>query len=499
MFDVEVPPGAQLMESMRAVGYSLKTAISDVIDNSISAKATRVDIHFALAPTPFVAIIDNGTGMDPDAARVAMQLAGAAATETRGIGDLGRFGLGLKTASLSQCRRLSVVTKKDDVVTAVVWDLDHIAKTNRWSLQVLDGAEIAAIPFSAEITSRKSGTLVLWENLDRLLGASGDPSKEFDEQMAETRDHLSLVFHRFLSGDGPFGRIELAINHNRIEGADPFLSKSSLTQPSQEEIISVEGHAISVKAFTLPFINKMTPAEKRRALLAGSLRDSQGFYIYRGGRLVIWGTWFRLMPKNDLGRLARVRVDIPNALDHLWSLDIKKSSANPPPVVKDRLRSLATRMLEPSQRIHAFRGRPKEVDTSLIRPWTLIEDRETFRYEINRSHPLFECFAESLDASQLRSFESTLRVLESTFPVQDMFNRMSGDQATTQLEGNADLWRQTLLTLWLQSARTHPRSQSAEQFIGRMISIEPLNQLAPERAELTQWLSSQPLTELEPN
>lgn len=210
MQEEHVPPGAQLFESLRAVGYELQTALADIIDNSIAAKATHVDILFIPeAEKPIVAILDNGTGMRPDEARIAMQLAGTNALDKREESDLGRFGLGLKTASLSQCRKLTLVTKASGKITGLCWDLDHIAKSNSWSLLVLDVDEIDELQFVSELKALESGTLVIWENLDRLLPEGTENDFYADELMERSKDHISLVFHRYLNSGGSFRDVSI--------------------------------------------------------------------------------------------------------------------------------------------------------------------------------------------------------------------------------------------------------------------------------------------------
>jgi hypothetical protein len=481
----ECPPGAQLMESMRAVGYSLATALADIIDNSISAHATNVNIHFSATNTePYVAILDDGDGMSPSESRTAMQLAGNGVVSERSSTDLGRFGLGLKTASLSQGRRLTVVSIKDGVSTGLVWDLDHMIDTNSWSLIVLSDLEIVELAHAPELLKQKNGTLVLWNNLDRFHSQSREIAKELDSQMMDSKNHLSLIFHQFLNGDGKFVKVRMAINGMPLDGLDPFLSKSQRTQKSSVEAIDVENMVIDVQSFTLPFLNKMTPRERDLALAAGTLRDSQGFYIYRGGRLVIWGTWFRLMPKNDTGKLARVKVDIPNALDHLWSLDIKKSSAVPPLIVRERLRHLAGKMLEPSNDVHNYRGRKPKADDPIIRPWELIEDRDTFRYEINRNHPVFESLVAEGSTKTLRAVNEALSILEQTFPTQDLFNRMSNDRIPKQQNEDNHFLRTVLLDLWL----TGKGREKLPDFVSRLTSIEPWDVFKDEKIQLEAWI-----------
>ena len=180
----------------------------------------------------------------------------------------------------------------------------------------------------------------------------------------------------------------IALNYDELEEIDPFLTAHRSTLKAQPESFEVEGQRIDVQAFTLPLVSKLTSADRKRALVAGRIRDSQGFYIYRAMRLVIWGTWFRILPKDDLAKLARVRVDVPNTLDHLWALDIKKAAALPPPEVKSRLKRVADRIIKPSRNVHLYRGRPEAQADPLTRTWQLIEDRGSFRYEVNRDHPL---------------------------------------------------------------------------------------------------------------
>ena len=157
---VEAPPRASiLIESMRDIGYSLETALGDVIDNSITAAATSIHIHVDATPTvEKIAIVDNGRGMTADELIDAMRLGSRHPSEKRNERDLGRFGLGLKTASFSQCRRLTVVARKSGITSAAIWDLDHVAREDRWSLQIPERWTV--IPYIEHLES--DGALVLW-------------------------------------------------------------------------------------------------------------------------------------------------------------------------------------------------------------------------------------------------------------------------------------------------------------------------------------------------
>lgn len=472
---------------MRAVGYSLRTAIADIIDNSISAGSKVVAVQFdGHGGSPYVSILDDGHGMDEGQALTAMRLAGVGASEERSANDLGRFGLGLKTASLSQCRRLTVVSKQGATIVALRWDLVYLRETRSWDVLVLDEEDLLDLPNYHVLREQENGTLVIWQDLDRLSSHVPDFAHYLDAEMVDVTEHLSLVFHRFISGDG-FPRVAITVNANSVEPADPFLSKSKGTQPSPIEVIEVAGEKVTVQAFTLPYVGKMSPAERKRATANGGLRDSQGFYIYRAGRLVIWGTWFRLIPRADMSKLTRVRVDVPNSLDHLWSLDIKKSSAIPPAIVRDRLRSLTTVLTLPSERVHSHRGIKVSVD--LVRPWDVVEGRDGARYELNRDHPLLRAIGDNLDASALATLEDALRVIESTLPIQDIHNRMSNDRLDLD-EGQSaeqkDRWRAALLHLWGLSSQT----EGADTFLNRLLSAQPFSALSDEKEDLMSQLQN---------
>jgi hypothetical protein len=468
---------------MRAVGYSLPTALADIIDNSVSAESTKIQVMFdANAATPFIYVLDNGRGMDGTEARLSMQLAGTGGSAARAPEDLGRFGLGLKTASLSQCRRLTLISKKAGKITALRWDLVYLAASRSWDLMVLDHDDTPDLPGFAALDALEHGTLVIWEDLDRVAAQMQNFSRLLDAQMIEATAHLSLVFHRFLSGDG-HPRVNIEINSVEIASADPFLVKSPATQASLIEVIDVAGSKISVQAFTLPFTSRMSASERKRATANGDLRDSQGFYIYRAGRLVIWGTWFRLVARADMSKLTRVKVDIPNSLDSLWSLDIKKSSAVPPAIVRERLAALASTFVRPSERAHTYRGRtPGSVDPT-VRAWEAVEDRDAVRYVLNTSHPLVIALTQRIDQTSMALLNGLVRVLENTLPLQDIYNRFSRDKVAIELSSQPDqleLWKNALLLLWSISKD----SEMPDDFLDRMLAAEPFSALASSRAQL---------------
>ena len=363
MQERNMPPFAPvLMQSTRAIGYSLEAAIADIIDNSIAAKAGKVQLSFFPVGDAYVSILDNGTGMDDAQMNIAMQYGSKSPTETRDSSDLGRYGLGLKTASLSQCRVLTVISKQGDQVIGRRWDLDYVIKTGAWSLLILDKEDFASVPHISDLYEQDSGTLVVWQNLDRLLMGEVDYEKSLGRKMDEVRQHLELVFHRYLSGESGIKKLEIVFNGVKLKAADPFLIKKS-KQAMDTETLVIRGKRILVTPYILPHISKMTEEEKNQLGGKDGIRKRQGFYVYRNKRLLIWGTWFRMMRQGDLSKLARVMVDIPNDLDDLWTLDIKKSHAIPPAEVRNSLQTVIDRIADKSKRTWTFRGKKETLDS----------------------------------------------------------------------------------------------------------------------------------------
>lgn len=463
-----VTPDPALLESMRSIGYTVESAVADVIDNSLAGGARNVDVLFS-ASGPFeVAVLDDGTGMSREDAVTAMRLAATSPTAERRPEDLGRFGLGLKTASLSQCRTLTVASTKGGETTVLRWSLDHVIHSGEWSLLELEVDEASELLGFDEFAALKAGTLVHWGDLDQLTKTAGPDQADLDRVAVQVRDHIALVFHLFISGDGA-RQISFRLNRGAVPAIDPFLSHSMKTQQTEWEPIDIEGERVCLKAYTLPYLKRLSAADRARALQLGGLRETQGFYVYRGSRLVIWGTWFRVAPRSEMAKLTRVRVDIPNTLDHLWALDIKKSTASPPPQVRRRLSELAKTMMLPSQRVQEFRGRRVSQPTKVDLMWDLRINGEEFTYEINVEHPSLQAFSRELTNEQRQQLELVLSDIESTFPIIDAHNRMSGDKVPESdrpddeiIERARESWR-----------LMHANGIDSETFIMSLTGAEP--------------------------
>lgn len=424
---ISLPPNAPvLMEATRAIGYSLETAIADLLDNCITAEADTIDIYFSPFESEYLAIIDNGNGMSKEELIAAMRYGSSNPLIVRRNEDLGRFGLGMKTASLSQCRKLTVISKKDKVISAAQWDLDYIFKTGEWSLKLLSNTEIEKFKHFDQINLYKSGTIIYWEELDRLKNGNANLESTMGHQMDKVREHLALVFHRYIKGELSILKTDIRINQLSIDPIDPFISSKS-TIVMDDEIIIIDGEKIIVSSYTLPHISKLN--SKEITMLGGKegLRKQQGFYIYRNKRLIIWGTWFRLMSKGELSKLARVKVDIPNTLDNLWTLDIKKSVAIPPESVRKNLSNIIERIANSSKRTWQFRGK-KETDETCNKIWNRNKTRdEGIYYGINRDHPMLKKLI-TKNNNNRNFIESLLLLIEREIPINQIFLDLTNDQ-----------------------------------------------------------------------
>lgn len=415
------PKASTLIESMRDIGYSLETALADIIDNSITAGARRVRL-FAL-PTnsdAMIGILDDGRGMDEEQLFESMRLGSKSPLELREGDDLGRFGLGLKTASFSQCRRLTVVTRNEDGTHCARWDLDDVAKTDDWLVQL--PSSIDGIPHADQIGEH--GTLVLWEKLDRLVDGGEDSQQYLNQKLDEAANHLSLVFHRFLSGEKGLKKLTIELNGNKLEPFDPFHSDHPATDPGQVEKIRIRDQIVTLQPFTLPHHKKVTPAEWEKYAGAAGYIKNQGFYVYRAKRLIIHGTWFGLARQLELTKLARVKIDMPNGLDIDWKVDVKKASAHPPRVVRNRLRVLVESIGSASKRV--FEGPKKRATKDRIPIWRRLQDKNLISYSLDPDNPVLANFMERLGDDTREDFLKILEIIGSTIPVDAIFADIGG-------------------------------------------------------------------------
>ncbi len=423
---IETPPdAASIMESTRAIGYSLPTAVADIIDNSIAAEASRVEIFYS--PTEkYVAILDDGSGMNGEELNRAMKYGGISPLDIRHEKDLGRFGLGMKTASLSQCEVLTVVSKKDGEISARRWDLNEIRRLNFWALMELSPEEINSIPKVDLLKNFSSGTLIVWQELDRMFQGTQNIERIFSEKMNAVRDHLSLVFHRYLAGEEGLKKLSIAVNNLPVEPSDPFLTEK-FTQALPDEKINISDMPpIKIRSYILPYPSKLSKADSKLLGITEDMQKNQGFYIYRNKRLIVWGTWFRRAKKEVLSKLARIQIDIPPAFDSLWVLDVKKSVAVPPRIVCQNLDTMIENLAGKSKKKWTHRGNA-EGDKKFHHVWQRLKTRdETIIYEINDKHPIFLRLIEKFPACE-KNFKNLLKLIAASLPLNQLLIDLSGN------------------------------------------------------------------------
>lgn len=425
MRPVEINPSPRaLLQSLRGLGYSPETALADLIDNSIAAGARSVEIWLDWREgNPLVEILDDGFGMGLDRLIEAMRFGGEGPDAERGEDDLGRFGLGLKTASLSQCRELTVASRRDGEVARLAWDVDRVSEG--WCADAPDRSPLGDLAAAFERSG--DGTLISWNRMDRLGGLWGLDRDSFNDRIAAIRAHLAMTFHRFLSAESR--RLAISVNGHALAAWDPFCRRHDATMTLPRDIIRGPDGTIVARPYILPHRDRFaSEREWEEAGGPGGWVERQGFYVYRGGRLVSPGGWLglggaRAWTREESSRLTRIALDLPIAMDEAWRIDIRKSLARPPSWARARLAGIGTDCRRRAREVFAWRGtrhvarRRHAKDEDEVWPWESRTGKAAPRYRVRRDHPAVATVAELLgdDAGML---EGLLSALELTVPVE---------------------------------------------------------------------------------
>lgn len=326
------PSAARLTDSLRDIGYDFSSAVADLVDNCITAGATEVNIVIEFdGESSRVFISDNGRGMTINGLTEAMRFG---SRRSYGTGDLGRYGLGLKTASLSQGRCLTVVTRTSAgrrVIQTRQLDLDLVAEFDDWLIVEPERTEV--IERARNLLEDGPGTVVIWEKLDRVVpgknAAGGWARRRFETLQQKTAEHLAMVFHRFLGGEVIGERLVITVNGQKLLPWDPFARSESGTQELVEQVFEIEhGDAVglvTLRRYVLPGRDQFSsPAEFER--LSGPLKwnRQQGLYTYRAGRLVQWGGWAGIRSIDEHTKLARASLEFDTDLDAAFNINVAK-------------------------------------------------------------------------------------------------------------------------------------------------------------------------------
>lgn len=376
MKTIKTDPGAKrLMESLRNMGYDCSTAIADLVDNSIASDASEIFIDIITKQETrmdhipkleyhqaAIVIADNGNGMDKEQLHEAMRFG---TLQEYSLSDLGKYGLGLKTASLSQCRVLTVASKAKAANETrprrhtMRWDVDHVYETNEWDLLMPEDDELE--PAEKELldqsVTREHGTVVLWTNFEGALSIlSSNNRHEREKFLANLMDdisaHLRMVFHRFMQGT-VMGRKKLTINlcGTALTPWDPFCRDEKTYEPDilRLPVVSVAPddskieETVTVSPFILPRADEFSSQDAwKEASGPRNWNLQQGFYFYRNNRLLQAGGWSRLRTSDEHTKLLRVAVDFPGELDRAFAINITKMRASIPAEIRDKVDSSVT-------------------------------------------------------------------------------------------------------------------------------------------------------------
>jgi len=444
------PPRVQSATAFRAVGYSPSAAACDIIDNSITALATKVWLVSRINPEPsssFFAIADNGIGMNDEHLEKAMAVGSRDDEQVMVAGDLGRFGMGLKAASWSQGKKLTVWSKANNVASVRQWDLDAIGSDAEWRLylaptQSADAESLEYLVKATGLGDCASGTIVMWSGLDKMLEwATADsetnvaPEDVMARKVTEILNGVGRVFHRFISGT-THSKSKIEIVQIRSDGAewpikawDPFLqspgNQSSFTQVMPRTyLMKGTQNEVLVSPFVLPHRNHLTSQQWMDLGADEGMMTLQGFYVYREDRLISYGSWLGLGYVPDVHyKLARIALDLTNGSDVAWKINVAKSTVEIPESVRERVkriametRTAAANVLSPVRRVVNLPGKEKPPEVPVWKALRIVKNDRNFQsFRLNRKHPML-----SELTGQVEFGESALKLIETSVPYQEI-------------------------------------------------------------------------------
>lgn len=469
------PNPKSTINSYRSFGYNLSTAIADIVDNCISANATEISIDYVWkGKDSFITILDNGVGMNTEELVIAMTPGSKDPEDLRDEKDLGRFGMGLKTASFSQCKRLTVVTKKRGFGTIKrCWDIDFINKEEEWTL--LD--YISDESFLSKVKNAEHGTLIFWEILDRIVGECSEDNEAvknaFYQEMVDVKEHLGLVFHKFIESK----KIKLYSNKYEIEAWNPFLL--NLNPKPEMGLSEILSNNVEVTYFILPHMSKISIGDYEKSGGPLGWYQQQGFYVYRGDRLLVSGDWLGVEKKREYSKLARIAINFPNANDFDWNLDIKKSTATPPIEIRKELSRIAKIAVMKSAKIYNWRGQKINANemknSSFETLWNDEINRDGIKkYSINKKHPIIKQLLEVEKTNKL--FSKAIKLIEENVPIELILNNQNEDPSFHELEKISEIPSDDLIKLAIELFNIY-KSQGIPESLARqqIMNSTPFN------------------------
>ncbi|HDR8187507.1 ATP-binding protein [Bacillus anthracis] len=409
------PSAAPVIQALRSIGYNAQTAISDIVDNSIDAKAEYIHIEFEYdMGNGYIRIEDNGIGMTDDELQRAMTIGSKDPREKRNKEELGRFGMGLKTAAFSMGKRLCIITKKDGIISERCWDLDYVSDQNEWLLYQSIPDEVKAKVGQVE---EDSGTIVFIDRLDRFCGFGTHKvlkQESYYSKVKRIQKYLEMVFHIKLEKG-----LLISINENIITPWNPFLEGNLRRIEGEEQLLRVNKKKVKITPYVLPHPSTFNQLDYKSAGGIKGWRDQQGFYIYREGRMVSFGDWFGMFSKDIPSELVRIKIEFSNAADDDWKIDVKKSTVSVPDEVKEDLMAIAKHYRQISQEIMLYRTKATRTGEKIkgtLNTWELARDDINSFYILNRTHPVLTEILKNVSDDVRKKLNVYLKLIELGSP-----------------------------------------------------------------------------------
>lgn len=424
------PNPEYLIKSIAEQGYSLETSLADLMDNSISAEADKIEVLIDTDSEPFkLFLADNGQGMTEEELSSNMQFPSNSPEDSRSNSDLGRFGLGMKTASFSQTRKFTVLSKKkgENKYHGRTWDVDFL-KANGWKIIINSDEEVARLMYqynqlSKEFLKRfddyEPNTIVVWEGLYKFESylKEGNRKDALKREITEvTSDYLALVFHRFM--EKSINPLKIRINNTIVSPFNPFPEEEKDFRQIEPKQSAFRSDVIKIEGFVLP---SRAITESKKSLTKWTtkylgLMDMEGLYIYRADRIILFGGWNGIVKKAPRLQLARLRVEVGNRVDHLLHLNVAKSQIVVPHELRNAFEDYICELKIEAEREYYNRGIRKFSGTKIQNHVQLFERSYSNKgsiLEVNNDFPLVKNLQESLNKKQKSQLNLLLRMINT--------------------------------------------------------------------------------------
>jgi hypothetical protein len=385
------PNAARLIESLRHLGYGNYEALADIVDNSIDADAQCITIKAnQKSGQPVITIADNGDGMAESELDQAMRLGSLTSRDLNS--DLGKFGMGLVTASLSLARMCHVITRTAEGCFSSAWDVDEMIARNAFVKHLAKATKEEEGLLDEEIGKTKSGTIVVLSKCDNLS------NKNLSSFTSNLKHHLGRVHRYFIQS----GR-KIIVGNEEIPAVDPLQLSDENTETVIDETLEIKfRHNGEIQVENVRARIVLVPDVPATDLDVGKSLKAQGFYVMRNQREVMSAVALNFFTKhNDFNRM-RGEIFFPGTLDFLVGIEFTKRQVSLEQSLYDQLAAILLPTCRTIKRREATKKRTHtgeaqiqlhnqaakviaEKDKLLIKPKAVIEKRASPRGQSTRN------------------------------------------------------------------------------------------------------------------